>query len=51
MDLYFKMSKKKHSDGDVHLIGVVCMYIASKLNDIYHIPLEEVFSKIAHRKF
>ena len=38
-------------DSDLHLIGITSIYIASKYEDIYHIPITEFFSKIGFKKF
>jgi len=41
MDLFLKKTTKKHQDSDLHLIGVACMFIASKVEDVFHIPLND----------
>jgi len=51
MDLYFKHSKRTLKDSDVHLSGIACMFIASKFDDIYHIPLHDFISRVGHGKF
>jgi cyclin B len=51
MDLFLKKTQKKHTDIDLHLIGVVCMFIATKVEDIYHIPLSDFVQRISHNKF
>lgn len=51
MDQFLKLSLKQYLDKDIHLIGITCIYIASKQVDIYHIPLTQVFDKIGHKKF
>lgn len=33
---------------DLHIIGVTCMFIASKYEDYYPIKMKIVFEKIAH---
>ena len=38
-------------DSDLHLIGITSMYIASKYEDIYHIPIKEFFLKVGFKKF
>ena len=35
----------------MHLIGITCIYIASKQNDIYHISLRNIFERVAHKKY
>jgi hypothetical protein len=52
MDLFIKNFKDKIlQDSDLHLIGIAVIYIASKYEDIYHIPLNEVFNDIGFKKF
>ena len=53
MDRYFKIcsiNNKILNPNDLHLIGVTCMFIASKYYDIYPLKLKMVFEKIAHQK-
>ena len=38
-------------DNDVHLSGVAAMFLATKYEDIYHIPLRDFLSRVAHNKF
>ena len=35
---------------DLHIIGVTCMFIASKYEDIYPLKMKMVYEKIAHKK-
>lgn len=35
---------------DLHLIGVTCMFMASKYEDIYALRLKVICEKIAHKK-
>jgi len=51
MDLYFKNSQKRLTDNDVHLSGVAAMFLASKYDDVYHIPLKDFISRVSHNKF
>jgi len=51
MDLYFKHCKKVLKDADVHLSGIAAMFIASKFDDIYHIPLLDFIERVGHKKF
>ena len=32
-------------------MGISCMFIASKLEDIYHIPLTDIVTRVGHNKF
>ena len=53
MDRYFKQCEIKHQillPGELHLIGVTSMFIASKYQDIYPLRLKIVQDKIAHNK-
>lgn len=51
MDLYVSRSKLNLSNNDVHLIGVTCLYLASKMEDIIPLRMNHVKSKIGHNKF
>lgn len=52
MDAYIKYTQDKVvEDQDIHLVGIACMFIASKYEDIYHIPLVDFVERIAHNKF
>jgi cyclin B len=51
IDLYLKKTWKRHVDADLHLIGVACMFIATKIEDVYHIPLSDFIKRVAHNKF
>lgn len=51
MDVYLSKCKSVLSNSDVHLIGIVSMFIASKMEDIYPIRMSHVKTKISHGKF
>lgn len=51
MDMYIAKCKEVLTNNDVHLIGIVSMFIASKMEDICPIRMSHVKSKIAHGKF
>ena len=34
----------------MHIIGVTCMFISSKYEDIYPLKMKMVYEKIAHKK-
>ena len=36
--------------GDLHIMGVTTMFIASKYEDIYPLKMKLVYEKIAHKK-
>ena len=53
MDRYFKECEKKNIillPQELHLIGIVSMFIASKYQDIYPLRLKVIQEKIAHGK-
>jgi hypothetical protein len=53
MDRYFdKMGKDKQclELQELHLTGIVCMFLASKMEDIYPLLMKTVYSKIGHSK-
>lgn len=47
MILYLRV----YGDSDLHLIGVGCIFIASKIEDVLHIPLEDIVKRVSHNKF
>jgi len=51
MDMYLSKCKTVLSNSDVHLIGIVSMFIASKMEDIYPIRMSHIRTKISHGKF
>ena len=53
MDRYFKICNLKNiilKPEELHLIGVSCMFLASKYQDIYPLRLKIIHEKIAHKK-
>lgn len=50
MDRYFKNKPETREISDLHIIGVTCMFIASKYEDIYPLKMKMVHEKIAHQK-
>ena len=50
LDRYFKQKTEDREVSDLHIIGVTCMFIASKYEDIYPLKMKMVFEKIAHKK-
>jgi len=50
MDRYLKRSTEKLLSNDIHLIGVTCMFIASKFEDIYPMRMKTIYEKIGHKK-
>ena len=51
LDRYFKHSDKNLSSSDLHLSGIVTMFIASKYEDVIPILMRTVINKIGHNKF
>ena len=51
LDLYIYKNKSILLNEDIHLIGLISMFIASKFEDIYSIPLNELEITIGHNKF
>lgn len=53
MDRYFDALAKKGQAielNELHIIGVVCMFMASKYEDVYPLLMKTVFNKIGHGK-
>jgi hypothetical protein len=50
MDRYFKNCPGPKEVGDLHVIGVTTMFLASKFEDIYPLKMKTVYEKIAHKK-
>lgn len=51
MDVYIKNSKTILKNEDIHLLGLACIYIASKYEDVYHIKIGHLAIKAAHGKY
>ena len=51
MDRYFKNTKKRLDSAELHLTGIVCMFIASKYEDVIPLLMKTVLNKIGHSKF
>jgi len=53
MDRYFdalNTEKRTMELHELHITGIVCMFIASKYEDIYPLLMKTVFNKIGHKK-
>ncbi len=50
MDKYFFNSLETLNPDDLHIIGISCMFIASKYHDIFPIKLASAAEKISHGK-
>lgn len=51
LDRYFKESDLTLASSDLHLSGVVSMFIASKYEDVIPLLMRTVVNKIGHNKF
>ena len=51
MDRYFKTIEKSLQGQELHLSGVVSMFVASKYEDIVPLMMKTVVNKIGHNKF
>jgi Cyclin, N-terminal domain len=51
MDRFFKINEKPLPAGDLHLTGIVSMFIASKYEEIVPLMMKTVVNKIGHNKF
>lgn len=50
LDRYLS-STKNISDNDIHLLGVVCIFIASKMEDLIPLRMIHIVKTISHNKF
>jgi len=51
MDRYFKQCAGPMKSADLHLVGVISMFIASKYEDVVPILMKTLVNKIGHGKF
>jgi hypothetical protein len=51
MDRYFKCLDKALPSNELHLTGIVSMFIASKYEDIIPLMMRTIINKIGHNKF
>jgi hypothetical protein len=47
----FIFKTKQLNNSDLHLLGITCLYISSKFEDLYPLDLSTVKGRIAHNKF
>ncbi|KAL4488076.1 hypothetical protein ABPG72_009414 [Tetrahymena utriculariae] len=50
MDSFLEKCKQKKTPQDIHLIGVTCIFIASKYEEIYPLRLQIIEERISHNK-
>jgi len=50
IDRYLQGKEEVREVADLHSIGVTCMFVASKYEDIYPLKMKMVHEKIAHKK-
>jgi hypothetical protein len=50
-DSYLSKTKEKYINDNIHLIGVSCLFIASKLEDLMPIFMSDLIYKITHNRF
>jgi hypothetical protein len=51
MDCYISRTPKKLKDEDIHLIGLTCIYISSKVEDIIPLRMPHIVKSIGHNNF
>ena len=51
MDCYISRTKKKLIDEDIHLIGLTCIYISSKVEDIAPLRMTHIVKSLGHCTF
>ena len=51
MDLFLQKTKTIFHNEDIHLIGITCMFISSKFQEIYPLSLKNFIHKVSHDKF
>ena len=50
MDEYFRKAKKRLEVGELHVIGVTCIFMACKYEEVHPLRLKTVFRDIGHSK-
>jgi hypothetical protein len=51
LDLYMMRTQMQVRSSKYHLVGIVAMFIASKIEDVYPLRLEVVYERIGFKKF
>ncbi len=49
MDNYLRVTSHCYTDDDIHLLGVISIYIASKIEEIKPLFLDEVHTSVVHK--
>ena len=50
MDRFFKAEEERLPITRLHIIGVVAMLIATKMDEVYPLKIKTVYDKIVHKK-
>lgn len=50
MDRYFKAEQQRLPITRLHIIGVVAILIATKMDEVYPLKIKTVYEKIVHKK-
>jgi len=51
MDRYYKEVGQSLGTSTLHLTGVICMFIATKYEDIIPLLMRTIVNKVGHNKF
>ena len=51
MDMYLYKNTSVMKSDDIHLLGLTCIFIASKFEDIIPIRMDSIVNKIGHKTF
>ena len=50
MDRYMAKIADRMEPENIHLLGIACMFLAAKYEEIYPFKMRHVYEKIGHRK-
>lgn len=50
MDQYYMKTQSVEKARDLHLVGVTCILIANKMEEVYPLKIRILHEKIAHKK-
>lgn len=51
LDSYYKASEEIAQPEDIHLTGIACIFIASKLEDVSPIPMKDIIKNVGKNRF